>query len=495
METQYRNVLGSGVILEGGRCSLGPAQPGAQADAFWETLGRFGHRWALIDEASEQRWSYEALAAEIGIIADILRSDKKKLILLEPRNDFGGIALYLGALLAGHVVLLSDRHSTEGIGLLEKYRPDFLIVRDGEIGHLAGVTSIREWEYHGYRIRKLDAHEREPLHDSLSLLLPTSGSTGSSKVVRLSQRNLAVSACQVCEALDIHGDDVAVAHLPARYVYGLTVINSHLSAGATLVLSQKSVLDQAFWSSAKYWKANSFSGIPWTYRMLSQTGAGRVDICGMNKVFHSGGRLDDKTHDWLVRLSGNLGVKVFFMYGQTESCGRIAVLPPGMAGKPPGAVGMPVKGGSITILETNEVVYAGPNVMLGYAHDRAGLSRGDDLDGILQTGDLGRLDDDGCLNITGRASRFCKINGTRISLDDIETRFEETVECGVVSNDEFLYVFVEGESSSALKRVVAEFAISCLIPAHFFIIRSIPKLPRTSYGKVQHRELALLAAG
>ena len=66
------------------------------------------------------------------------------------------------------------------------------------------------------------------------------------------------------------------------------------------------------------------------------------------------------------------------------------------------------------------MVYEGPNVMLGYAMSRADLGKGDEMNGRLETGDLGRLDIEGFLYLTGRTKRFAKIAGYRLGLDEIE---------------------------------------------------------------------------
>lgn len=108
------------------------------------------------------------------------------------------------------------------------------------------------------------------------------------------------------------------------------------------------------------------------------------------------------------------------MYGQTEATARMAVLPPERLADKLGSAGLALPGGRLEADDDGEILYHGPNVMMGYADTADDLSRGDDLGGVLRTGDLGRVDPDGFLHITGRLKRMAKIFGIRVNLDDVE---------------------------------------------------------------------------
>ena len=114
------------------------------------------------------------------------------------------------------------------------------------------------------------------------------------------------------------------------------------------------------------------------------------------------------------------------MYGQTEATARIAVLPPDLAEVAPGAIGRPVPGGRLSLRPvpgaeegTGELVYEGPNVMLGYAETPADLALGRTTH-ELATGDLGRLRPDGLWEVVGRLGRVAKVLGLRLDLDRVE---------------------------------------------------------------------------
>ena len=97
------------------------------------------------------------------------------------------------------------------------------------------------------------------------LLMPTSGSTGSSKLVRLSYENLESNTSSIIKYLKIRKKDVTITTLPISYVYGLSIINTHLKSGATIVLTNKSVVENLFWDLFKKYKITSFGGVPFQY--------------------------------------------------------------------------------------------------------------------------------------------------------------------------------------------------------------------------------------
>jgi len=172
------------------------------------------------------------------------------------------------------------------------------------------------------------------------------------------------------------------------------------------------------------------------------------------------------------------------MYGTTEAAPRMATLPPARLAEKLGSVGLALPGGSFS-LDGEEVVYHGPNVMMGYAETAADLAKGDEMGGVLHTGDLGRLDDEGFLFITGRAKRIGKVFGVRINLDDVELNFAVVA----VPGGDQLIVYAEGisdDEARGLRTKIAEW-----LGTHFsgVVVRSIEALPLLPNGKVDYRAL------
>lgn len=376
--------------------------------------------------------------------------------------------------------------------LVTRYAPDFVITRDVENLAPALTHYVQEELLHGCTVlRSLKA--AEPIHADLGLLLSTSGSTGNPKLVRLSTAAVAASAEQIQSTLDIIPQDRAVTSLPLAFVYGLGILNSHLGAGAGIVVTKRSILDQLFWKALAHTGVTSFAGVPWTYRVLQGIGFENVRAPKLRKLTSSGGSLDAQTRSWLIDIAERTGIAFYSMYGQTETCGRISVLPPSRFALHSNSVGVPVPGGAFRCTETGEIFYTGPNVMLGYAENRQDLLLGDFCRGEINTGDIGHLDGSGALTITGRASRFCKLFGLRINLDDIET--ELGGDAAVVSDDQTLAVVVEASSAQSpslsewAARLAGVAAKLGLAPQQI-ALRQMDRLPRSASGKFLYGEIA-----
>ena len=123
------------------------------------------------------------------------------------------------------VVLVAGAHAE---ALVEAWDPDVVVGSTGR--------DVR---------RQVSTHE---LHPDLALLLSTSGTTGSPKLVRLGRDGLLANATAIAESLSIRPDDVAATTLPLHYCYGLSVLHSHLLMGAGLLLTDSSVVDEDFWA-------------------------------------------------------------------------------------------------------------------------------------------------------------------------------------------------------------------------------------------------------
>ena len=257
-----------------------------------------------------------------------------------------------------------------------------------------------------------------PLHPDLALLLSTSGSTGSPRLVRLSWENLRSNAEAIAEYLAVRPTDRAVTSLPLHYCYGLSVVHSHLLAGACVVLTDLSVADACFWDLARDTGTTTLAGVPHSFELLDRIGFAAMDLPDLRTVTQAGGRLDPDRVTALATLGRARGWDLFVMYGQTEATARMTYLPPDLAAEHPGTVGVPVPGGHVDLVD-GEVVYSGPNVMLGYASEPGDLALGRTTD-RLHTGDLGRWTDAGLLEITGRRSRVAKVLGHRVDLEHVE---------------------------------------------------------------------------
>lgn len=375
---------------------------------FVATLADRGDATAVL--SPDAALTYADLAARV-VEAGARLGTGRRLVLIAAENSVEALVTYLGALHAGHVPLLAPGDRLQHLdGLIDGYDPDVVAGRGDS----------------GWQVTSRHPRATHDLHADLALLLTTSGSTGSPKLVRLSHENLDSNAAAIAESLGVRSGDRAITSLPLHYCYGLSVVHSHLSAGAAVVLSDLSVVDPCFWTLFDEVGATTLAGVPHSFDLLDHSGFAQRAHPSLRVVTQAGGRLAPDTVRRYAALGRERGWDLFVMYGQTEATARMAVLPPDLLDSRSETVGRPVPGGSFRIdplseldCGLGELVYSGPNVMLGYAESVLDLSRGREVH-ELRTGDLARLSPDGLVEIVGRRSRFAKVVGLRIDLDQVE---------------------------------------------------------------------------
>jgi acyl-coenzyme A synthetase/AMP-(fatty) acid ligase len=442
--------------------------------AFVERLAVHGDDLAVLVGGEEL--TYRQLADRVDPVADRIGSGRR-LVLVESGNDLSGLVGYLGALRGGHVVLLADRDPIRVAELVDRFAPDVVIGADGAV-------------------RELRAGSGHDLHPDLALLLATSGSTGAPRLVRLSAAALDANAAAIATYLGIAPGDRAALTLPMHYCYGLSVINSNLLGGAAVLLSDDSVLEPRFWTAFREHRATSLHGVPHTFELLDRVGFADMSLPHLRYVTQAGGRLaPDAVSRW-ARVGAQRGWQLVVMYGQTEATARMAYLPPELAQSRPEAIGVAIPGGSLTVEplaggtdpEVGELVYRGPNVMLGYAERPADLALGRTVH-ALHTGDLGRIGPDGLVEVVGRRSRFIKPFGVRTDLDALERLLaEHRIEAACTGTDTELVIAVPNRSAPArVRALVTEWTG---LPAAMITVQRLAELPRLASGKVDYPALA-----
>lgn len=438
-------------------------------------LREFGDRVALRD--ADGVTTYAALADRVEGARAAL-GPVRRLVLLALERDVDSVVWHLAALAGGHPVLLVDP-ARDDDALVAAYDPD-VVVRGGRMVERRPGTT----------------HD---LHPELALLMSTSGSTGSPRLVRLSATNVQANAEQVATYLDLQPRDVAVTTLPLHYCYGLSVLHSHLLRGAGVVLTSLSVVDRCFWELCRAHGVSSLAGVPHTVDLLErvgfEAGAAVTELPTLRRVTVAGGRLAPARVRELAGLGQRRGFDLVVMYGQTEATARMAYLPPELAATAPHTVGIAVPGGSLRLepagAEVGELVYSGPNVMLGYADSPADLARGRVVT-ELRTGDLARLRD-GLVELVGRASRFVKVFGLRIDLDQLERLLADAGRHALCAADgERVVVAVAGGPAAAVTARDLLLARTGL-PASAVDVRTVEVLPRLPSGKPDHRAVVALA--
>lgn len=422
-----------------------------------------------------------------------------------------GIVRYLGAWRAGRAVALLDPGLGEATltDLVARFSPALVIGPDPDAGEPSGRTLSA---VNGYARRDdpllgpvwVHPGEAAAVHKGLGILLATSGSTGNPKLVRLSREGILANAAAIAQVLALTPDELAPTSLKVYYSYGMSVLHSHLIVGAGVLVHDADLLQREFWTALDRYGATSLAGVPYQYQMLKRLRFAPADHPTLRTLTQAGGRLaPELVSDFHQRMAA-VGGRFYVMYGQTEAGPRITTLPAEALPAKLGSVGPALPGGRLSIRtesgqETTEpgvigeIVYRGPNVMLGYAETSDDLARGDELGGVLRTGDRGYLDEDGYLFHVGRSSRFAKAFGVRLNLDDIEA-IAGTVHTPVaaVSGDDRVVVFAEGADEESLRTISKTLAERLRLHRTGIDARAVDALPRLGNGKTDYTTLERL---
>ncbi|MBK9395315.1 MAG: AMP-binding protein [Uliginosibacterium sp.] len=440
---------------------------------------------ALIGPEPTQCVSYGELARLADdFVAALPARGGKRLGFILCQNDVASVAAYLGALRSGDcVALLPARISAEALaGLVARYAPDWIVMPEEPHGmDLSGHVST---PWLGKTLQTRPAASRTIFADT-ALLLSTSGSTGSPKMVRLSYANLSTNAESIASFLGINSAERAITSLPIHYSYGLSVLNSHLARGAAILLTDEAVTTKPFWTLFREAGATSLAGVPFTWQMLQRLRIERMDLPSLRTLTQAGGRLAPELIRHFAQISRDRGWRFFVMYGQTEATARIAWLPPERLADKLGAIGIAIPGGAISLDASGELIYRGPNVMLGYAESAADLALGDVQGGVLATGDLARIDEDGVVWLTGRSKRIAKVFGNRVNLDEVEALLESRMQLdsAAIAGDDKLLVAIASDAPEAAAQALALLREALGVHPSGLDVRGLNALPLTASGK------------
>lgn len=428
------------------------------------------------------------------------RLQARTVVLCLTRNVKNGIAGYLACINSRAVPILFD-HQTSIPALLkiiETYRPRFIWTPSSESDAFPGFATSLSLE--DYTLLESRAPEQVPLHGDLGLLLTTSGSTGSPKLVRISYQNLLSNTQSIIEYLGLTSSERTITTLPFSYSFGLSVLNSFLHVGGSIVLTDASLLQREFWVAMKQQRVSSLSGVPYTFEMLKRIRFQRMDLPDLKTLTQAGGKLPKELCLEFAEAASAKGIQFFIMYGATEASPRMAYLPPKQAIPKVGSIGIPIPRGSFELVGDNglitdaqvvgQLIYRGPNVAMGYAESSSDLVKGDEFGGVLMTGDLAFRDDDGYYFVVGRIKRLIKLFGVRTNLDEVEQLVRAEFPNAAVActgEDNKLVVVLEDES---ICQVVRDHLTQAMRIAPSAIdVKAIDVIPRSESGKVLYSKL------
>lgn len=444
---------------------------------------------------------YEDLEKASSCVTANMRPRKLTFCLCE--NTIGSFVGYVGLMNANMPTVLLDGSKDYEIirGLIDHYKPKYIWIpthRKAEflsrlsIGSRASIVC----EHEDCVMLELDSPEYI-IHADVLLCLTTSGTTGSPKLVKLTERNLKSNAEAIADYLKITDKERAITSLPMYYSFGMSVINSHLIKGATLLLTDKAVIQREFLNFLKEGKATSIAGVPYTYEMLRRLRFMRMDLPELKTMIQAGGKLNANIAKEYIEDAQQKGKKFIVMYGQTEAAPRMSYLPFEKGLEKYASIGIAIPGGKLSVRDVNdleittpdtdgELIYEGPNVCMGYAECIADLAKGDENHGVLHTGDVARFDSDGFFYITGRMKRFVKVWGNRCNLDAAEQLVKViTTSCACVGVDDKITILVTQEG---LEEKIKSYLVDKTgLNSRAFDVKVIDVIPTLPSGKLDYQ--------
>lgn len=461
----------------------------------FQDIGSYGENIA-IRTANGESITY----SELDYLSDEIASkglQTSSLAILECDNQVNSVVAYLAFMRQGIVPILLPRNLPEILfkNYLDRYKPKYVFTNrkwlDDKYVNKELTNSFKLLE-------RIDGTNID-LHPDLAILITTSGSTGSPKLVRISDKNLISNSRMIRSSLPITESDVVITTMPFSYSYGLSILHTHLLSGATVVLNEFSLMQRSFWNLISETAVTTFGGVPFTFQQLLEVGFHRLGP-NIKYLTQAGGRLPTPILEKILDACSSLGIEFFVMYGQTEATARMSVLNPNDAVRKKSSVGRAIPPGEFSLefeddlqlnhdhKGTGELIYRGDNVAMGYAETIEDLAKGDEWQGVLKTGDLAILDSEGFAYITGRKSRFAKIRGYRISLDDLESLFlEDGIETAIIELDSRLLVAtMSADVKDSLKQILEK---STVLRATDFSILIVETFPRNSNGKIDYLSL------
>ncbi len=457
---------------------------------FFDGIPAHGSAIALCDPILGE-FSYDHLAREMRTWQSVFDKQARAqggplLLTVEIAARAPIIAAYLAALAGGHPVILSaPGQSAADQAVSARYRPNAVIAMNGEQCEMTPSGA-----------------DRAVLHPDLRLLLSTSGTTGDPRLVRLSAAGIASNAASIAAYLGLGATDVGITALPLHYSYGMSVLHSHLAVGARLVLTEASVTDPDFSRDYRDHRVTNLPLVPHQIDLLAAMGFDFRSSGGLRFVTQAGGRLAPKKVRSMAAMAARGGWDFYVMYGQTEAGPRISYVPPADLVANADTIGRAIPGGRLWLRNAQgaeetrpgvagELIYEGPNVMLGYADSRADLALGREIE-VLCTGDIAERTAAGYFRIIGREKRFVKLYGLRISLDQIEARLAAAGLAGqaVAVGDQLVVMTLPGTDGDAVTSLLSE---AFDLPRFDIATAGMPDLPTLSSGKPDLRRIGELA--
>jgi len=424
--------------------------------------------------------------------------NKKNLAFLICENEIESILFYLSYLKNKCVLVLLEKNITEFNlnSLIKKYEPKYIF--KNKKNKIKCKNFTKKEIFLNYLIFENKNKLNINIHKNLKILISTSGTTGNPKYVKLSEQNLSSNINSIIAYLKLNKHDSTITTLPMNYVYGLSIINTHLFVGGKIILNDFSVIDRKFWELAANHKITNINGVSYLYEIMDKIKFLNKDLSYVKFFTHAGGKINKQLQKKLIDFCIKNKKKIFFMYGAAEATARMGYVPWEYAKKKIGSIGIAIKGGRFwlenkkkqKIMKKNkigELFYSGKNVFSGYANNFHDLSTINNLD-ILNTGDFAKKDEDGFYFLLGRSDKFVKIQGNRLNLEDIErytSNFGVKSVCKLNKQNK-ISIFIEKNIDERM--LLDEIKNRVTVHPSNFIIKKIKKFPLNKNFKISYND-------
>lgn len=456
----------------------------------FHNIRKFKKRIALVNEKNF-KLTYDEIYNESKIFGSIIKNNSISIIIA--KNNIECLIGYISLIILNRTTILIDENFSKNFlnKIIKKYKVNYIYAPEETKNNFKNLNTI--YKKNNYFIFETNNKINNKINKMNLLLLTTSGSTQSPKLVRLSNSNLSENTNNIVKYLSIKKEHTTITTMPFAYSYGLSILNSHLQVGAKIVVNNYSVFNEQFWKLVKLNKVVSFGGVPKFYENLKRLNFNNLNLYNLKYLTQAGGKMDEDVLKFFGKICKQKKIKFYIMYGQTEASPRMSYLDWKDFFSKLGSIGKPLDGCKFRIINnknkiinkdyhSGQLVFYGKNVSLGYAKNFNDLLKGNINNGKLFTGDIAFKDKDDFYFITGRINRISKIFGLRLDLDDIEKFLKKNniISKCEIDNKILKILVINKYSSRYIKSIVSKFLN---INENYILVTRVKKYPRQNIFK------------
>ena len=427
----------------------------------------------------------------------LFRLKNKQIILILAKNSKESICCYLSCLLSGNLAMvIDDAINDEFLNkLINLYKPNYIFAENLDPKHKQYKKTNKIGKFAFYK-SKTDYQFK--INKKIAVLLTTSGSTGTSKLVKLTYENILENTKSIKKFLNINFKDVGITNMPMSYTYGLSVINTHVFSSAKLIVNNYPILNKFFWQTVYKHKVTNLNFVPFLCLILKKLKFDNFNLNSLRLITSAGGSLEKSTWTYIAEVSKKKNIVFIPMYGATEATSRMSYLPSKYLFNKLGSIGKTISGGEFKLInkknikinepfKVGEIIYSGKNVFKGYAKNVNNLKNIENFN-ELKTGDMGYFDHEGFYFVTGRKDRYVKIFGNRVNLDEIEKILNsKSYETACCHKDEKIILFFLSKIDE--EEIKVYLSLKTNLNKNVFEVKNLKEFPKKKNGKIDYEKL------